>query len=81
MKKLFLKLSDSLLSREETKGIKGGGPYPPNGGGGGGTTLNVWCWSNNGSKAFQSYTCPSYSTAEFLCKLQFGPAYQFSQCN
>jgi hypothetical protein len=83
MKKMLLKLSDSLLSREQMKGIKGG-DYG-GGGSGGGTSCGyytIYCQVNGTSYGTPTNggCCPNYSTGTFICKVKYGQSAIFSQC-
>jgi hypothetical protein len=67
MKKFLLKFSDSLLSKEEIRSVKGG--YGETGGPIGSPTFTLWC-ANPGGGSSHMLTgggCPSYSTANALC--------------
>jgi natural product precursor len=67
MKKMFLKLSDSLLSREQMKVVKGGGYV--------GLKV-VHCWyrsSYNPLREFSTDVCPSnWNQLQSACISRFG---------
>jgi hypothetical protein len=71
MKKFLLKFSDSLLSKEEIRSVKGG--YDGGGGGGGGggpynPTYTLWCYRNNQSLGpITGSGCPSFNQANSIC--------------
>jgi hypothetical protein len=68
MKKMLLKFSNSLLSREQTKGIKGG-DYPSSGGGGATGTPSIvtcykWAW---GTQTVSVTSCSDYYQVSNAC--------------
>jgi hypothetical protein len=71
----MLKFSDSLLSKEQTKEVRGGD---------GGPNKNIYCWKNSdlyGAIPFNGWVCPPYSVLMDVCVHRFGSGTTFSNCN
>jgi len=71
MKKFLLKFSDSLLSKEEIRSVKGG--YGENGGGVPNPTFTLWCAKPSGGPSYKitGSGCPSFSTANSMCAARY----------
>ena len=79
MKKFLLKFSNSLLSKEEIRSVKGG--YGESGGGGY-PTFTLWCAKPSGGPSMGPISgggsCPPYYVANEMCRTAFGPGYIYS---
>jgi hypothetical protein len=74
MKKFLLKFSDSLLSKEEIRSVKGGYGGDPDGGGTPAThPFTLYCAKPYGGPSYviSGNGCPSFSAANSMCATSF----------